>query len=100
MDTHMTCVPLTLNVLYVFVFLCVLVQSTPFISRELGAKIRERKLSGSLVISRFRAKAQTRDLKDHSPTLWRLHLLNPNSMLNDNRCTTMDQNYGMLFLLK
>ena len=37
------------------------VQSTPVISRELGAKIRERELSGSPVISRFRAKAQTRD---------------------------------------
>ena len=37
------------------------VQSTPLISRHLGAKIRERELSGSPVISRFRAKAQTRD---------------------------------------
>ena len=36
-------------------------QSTPVISRHLGAKIRERELSGSPVISRFRAKAQTRD---------------------------------------
>ena len=35
----------------------------------------------------FHAKAQTRDLQDHSPTLWRLHLLNPNSMLSDNGCT-------------
>ena len=38
-------------------------------------------------ISRFRAKAQTRDFQDPSPTLWRLHLLNPNSMLSDNGCT-------------
>ena len=62
------------------------VQSTPVISCQLGAKIRERELSGSPVISRFRAKAQTRDLRDHSPTFWRLHLLNlnPNSMLSDN----------------
>ena len=37
--------------------------------------------------SRFRAKAQTRDFQDQSPTLWRLHLLNPNSMLSDNGCT-------------
>ena len=36
------------------------IQSTPVISRQLGAKIRERELSGSPVISRFRAKAQTR----------------------------------------
>ena len=38
-----------------------MVQSTPVISRHLGAKIRERELSGSPVISRFRAKALTRD---------------------------------------
>ena len=63
------------------------VQSTPVISRQLGAKIRERELSGSPVISRFRVKAQTRDFHDQSPTLWRLHLLNPNSMLSDNGCT-------------
>ena len=62
-------------------------QSTPVISCQLGAKIRERELSGSPVISRFRVKAQTRDFQDQSPTLWRLHLLNPNSMLNDNGCT-------------
>ena len=42
-------------------------QSTPVISRQLGAKIR--------------------DFQDQSPTLWRLHLLNPNSMLSDNGCT-------------
>ena len=45
------------------------IQSTPVISRQLGAKIRERELSGSPVISRFRAKAQTRDFQDQSPTL-------------------------------
>ena len=31
--------------------------------------------------------SQTRDFQDQSPTLWRLHLLNPNSMLSDNGCT-------------
>ena len=61
-----------------------MIQSTPVISRQLGAKIRERELSGSPVISRFRARAQTRDLQDQIPTLWRLHLLNPNSMMSDN----------------
>ena len=64
-----------------------LLQSTPVISRQLGAKIRKCELSGSPVISRFHAKAQTRDFQDQSPTLWRLHLLNPNSMLSDNGCT-------------
>ena len=64
-----------------------IIQSTPVISRQLGAKIRERELSGSPVISRFRAKVQTRDFQDQSPTLWRLHLLNVNSMLSDNGCT-------------
>ena len=59
----------------------------PLSRASLGAKIRERELSASPVITRFRAKAQTHDLQDHSPTLWRLHLLNPNSMLSDNRCT-------------
>ena len=44
------------------------VQSTPVISRLLGAKIREHELSGSPVISRER-KAQTRDFQDQSPTL-------------------------------
>ena len=68
-----------------------LVQTTPVISRQLGAKIRERELSGSPIISRFRAKAQTRDFQDQSPTLWRLHLLNPNSMLRDNGCTYISQ---------
>ena len=43
------------------------IQSTPIISCQLGAKICEQ-LSGSPV------KAQIRDLQDHSPTLWRLHL--------------------------
>ena len=41
----------------------------------------------SRYLARFRAKAQTRDFQDQSPTLWRLHLLNPNSMLSDNWCT-------------
>ena len=59
------------------------IQSTPVISRQLGAKIREHELSGSPVI----AKAQTRNFQDQSPTLWRLHLLNPNSMLSDNGYT-------------
>ena len=63
------------------------IQSTPAISRQLEAKICERELSGSPVISHFRVKAQTCDLQDHSPTLWCLHLLNPNSMLGDNGCT-------------
>ena len=68
------------------VTLCVL-QSTPVILRQLGAKIRECELSGSPVILSFRLKAQTRDFQDQSPTLWRLHLLNPNNMLSDNGCT-------------
>ena len=67
------------------------VQLTPLISRQLGAKICERELSSSPVISRFREKAQIRDLQDHSPTLWRLHLLNPNSMLSDNGCTCISR---------
>ena len=37
------------------------IQSTPVISRHLGAKIRKRELSGSPVMSRESAKAQTRD---------------------------------------
>ena len=67
------------------------VQSIPVISRQLGAKIGERELSGSPVISRESAKAQTRDFQDQSPTLWRLHLLNPNSMLSDNGCTCISR---------
>ena len=63
------------------------IQSTPVISRQLGAKIRERELRGSPVISCFRAKVQTRDFQDQSATLWCLHLLNANSMLSDNGCT-------------
>ena len=43
------------------------VQSTPFISRLLGAKIRERELSGSPVISRFPAKAATREFRMTDP---------------------------------
>ena len=35
--------------------------------------------------------AQTRDFQDQSPTLWGLHLLNPNSMLSDNGCTYISQ---------
>ena len=69
-----------------------LIQSTPVISRQLAAKILERELSGSPVISRIRAKAQTRDLRYHSPTFWRLHLSNPNSMLSDNGCTYISRN--------
>ena len=39
--------------------------------------------------SRARVKwfSQNRDFQDQSPTLWRLHLLNANSMLSDNGCT-------------
>ena len=68
--------------LYVVNYL-LLLQSTPVISRQLGAKIRERELSGSPVISHFRARATIRDLLDDRPTFsrWRL----PNSMLSDNR---------------
>ena len=43
------------------------VQSTPVISRLLGAKIRERKLSGSPVISRCRAKAPTLEFRITDP---------------------------------
>ena len=32
-------------------------------------------------------KAQTRDFQDQSPTLWRLYVWNPNSLLSDNGCT-------------
>ena len=42
-------------------------QSTPVISRLLGAKIRERELSGSPVISRYRAKATTREIRITDP---------------------------------
>ena len=48
-----------------------LVQSTFVISRQLGARIRERDVSGSLVISRCGAKAQTRDLQDKYNLLMR-----------------------------
>ena len=62
------------------------IQSTPVISRLLGAKIRKRELSGSPVISRFRAKAMTRDLQTHIHDIfWRLQI--SNSMLSDNRST-------------
>ena len=59
-----------------------LLHSTPVISRQLGGKIRERELSGSPVISREISRAFARRPKlatsmDQSPTLWRLHLLNP-----------------------
>ena len=62
------------------------IQSTPVISRLLGAKIRERELSGSPVISRCRAKATTREFRITDPhTPRRLQLAN--SMLSDNRGT-------------
>ena len=48
-------------------FLIILLQSTPVISRLLGAKIRERELSGSPVISRCRAKATTREFRITDP---------------------------------
>ena len=43
------------------------VQSTPVISRLLGAKICERELSGSPVISRCHAKATTREFRITDP---------------------------------
>ena len=43
------------------------VQSTPVISRLLGAKIRERELGGSPVISRCRTKASTREFRITDP---------------------------------
>ena len=43
------------------------VQSTPVISRLLGAKIRKRELSGSPVISRCHAKATTREFRITDP---------------------------------
>ena len=43
------------------------IQSTPVISRLLGAKIRECELSGSPVISRCRAKATTREFRITDP---------------------------------
>ena len=43
------------------------IQSTPVISRLLGAKIRERELSGSPVISRCRAKITTRKFRITDP---------------------------------
>ena len=46
-------------------YMCV--QSTPVISRLLGAKIRERELSGSPVISHFRAMAMTREFRLTDP---------------------------------
>ena len=42
-------------------------------------------LQATLFYRYLGAKAKTRDLQDHNPTLWRLHL--PNSMLIDTRCT-------------
>ena len=48
-------------------FRCLQVQSTPVISRLLGAKIHERELSGSPVISRCRAKATTREFRITDP---------------------------------
>ena len=43
------------------------IQSTPVISHLLGAKIRERELSGSPVISRCHAKATTREFRIIDP---------------------------------
>ena len=63
------------------------VQLTPVISCQLGAKIRERELSGSPVISRFRAKAQTRDFQDHTVTF---APLKP-KQLSDNGCTDISR---------
>ena len=57
----------------------------PVGSQNSRAWVKE--LSGSPVILRFRAKAQAHVLQDHSPTLWRLPPLNPNSMLSDNGST-------------
>ena len=68
--------------------LYIYIQSTPVISRLLGAKIRERELSGSPVISRCRTKATTREFRitnTHSPAPRRLQLAN--SMLSDNTGT-------------
>ena len=45
----------------------IILQSTPVISRLLGAKIRERELSGSPVISRCREKATTREFRSTDP---------------------------------
>ena len=56
------------------------IQWTLVILCQLEAKINERELSGSPVILGFRVKAQIRNLQDHSPTLWRLHLLNQNTV--------------------
>ena len=65
------------------------IQSTPVISRLLGAKIRERELSGSPVISRCREKATTREFRITDPhsghTPKRLQLAT--RMLSDNRGT-------------
>ena len=48
-------------------FQVLLVQSTPIISSQLGAKICEHELSGSPVMSRFHAKAKTSDFQeDHT----------------------------------
>ena len=65
------------------------IQSTPVISRLLGAKICERELSGSPVISRFRAKATTRDFQGHRPTYMTYSGVykSQNSMLSDNKVT-------------
>ena len=60
-------------------------QSTPVISRLLGAKIRERELSGSPVISRCRSKSMTREFRITDPHSRRLQL--SISMLSDNRGT-------------
>ena len=58
------------------------IQSTPVILRQLGAKIRERELNGSPVISRESPKLVTSRIR-----FPHCDLLNPNSMLSDNGCT-------------
>ena len=60
------------------------VQSNPFISRLLEAKIRECKLSGSPVISQAQ-RPRLVTCRINRPTLWRLQL--SNSMLSDDRGT-------------
>ena len=72
-------------IIKIFIFYIV-IQSTPVISRLLGAKIRERELSGSPVISRCRAKATTREFRITDPPIPR-RLQLANSMLSDNRGT-------------
>ena len=51
------------DMIMMMIMIIIMIQSTPVISRLLGAKIRERELSGSPVISRCRAKATTREFR-------------------------------------